>query len=102
MIDLQFQGTGTPFYSIEQLTDTHIKVEFFGKNYKTNPEDYVIIENIYYKDLLLNELFEYTSMTTDNADYSNLTNVDYISFNGVWQLKFTQEDVKAILRKKLT
>ena len=102
MIDLQFKGSGPPFYSIEKLTDKHIKVEFFGKNYKTNPEDYVIIENIYYKDLLLNELFEYTSMTTDNADYSNLTNVDYISFNGIWELKFTQEDVKAILRKKLT
>jgi len=41
-------------------------------------------------------------MSTDNAQYANLTNVNYVTFNGLWQLKFTEDDVKEILRKKLT
>ena len=41
-------------------------------------------------------------MSTDNKDYANLTNVNYISFNGIWELKFTEQDIKNILKKKLT
>jgi hypothetical protein len=102
MIDLTIENTGTLEYTVNNLSESHVVIEFYGKNYKTNPDDYVIIKDIYYKDLLLNELFEYTSMTTDNADYNNLSNVDYVSFNGVWQLKFTEDDVKSILKRKLS
>jgi hypothetical protein len=41
-------------------------------------------------------------MTTDNEEYKNLTNVNYVSFNGTWRLKFTEDDIKNVLRKKLT
>ena len=68
----------------------------------TNTNDHVIIKAIYYKDLILPELFEFSTMSTDNEQYANLTNVNYVSFNGLWQLNFTEEDVKEILRKKLT
>jgi hypothetical protein len=41
-------------------------------------------------------------MTTDNEDYKELKNVNYVSFNGTWKLKFTEDDIKQILKKKLT
>lgn len=78
------------------------KFIFMEKNYVTNTKDYVIIKTIYYKDLLLNELFQYSTMTTDNEDYKELKNVNYVSFNGTWKLKFTEDDIKQILKKKLT
>jgi hypothetical protein len=31
-----------------------------------------------------------------------MKNVDYVSFNGTWRLEFTENDVREILRKKLT
>jgi hypothetical protein len=37
-----------------------------------------------------------------NYSTNNLTNVNYISFNGIWELKFTEQDIKNILKKKLT
>lgn len=101
MIELEFENNGSLQMNIS-VTDYTANILFYGKNYKTNTEDYVIIKNIYYKDLKLPELFEFTKMTTDNKEYAYLTNVDYISFNGKWQLKFTEEDIKAILKRKLT
>jgi hypothetical protein len=101
MINLEFENNGTLKYNIE-VYKYGAKVEFYGKNYKTNTDDYVIISNIYFKDLILPELFEFTTMITDNKDYLNLTNVNYVSFNGIWQLNFTEEDIKLILKKKLT
>ena len=41
-------------------------------------------------------------MTTDNEEYANLTDVNYVSFNGTWKLKFTEEDIKSVLKRKLT
>jgi hypothetical protein len=41
-------------------------------------------------------------MTTDNNEYANLSNVNYVSFNGTWKLNFTEEDIKKILKRKLT
>ena len=102
MIELEFENHGSLLYNIESNGPTKIKVDFYDKNYVTNPEDYVIITNIYYKDLILPELFEFTTMTTDNDEYANLSNVNYISFNGTWKLNFTEEDIKAILKRKLT
>ena len=40
-------------------------------------------------------------MKTDNADYANLSNVNYVSFNGTWQLNFTEDNIKEILKRKL-
>lgn len=102
MIELEFENHGSLLYHIENAGPTKIKVDFYNKDYVTNTEDYVIIKNIYYKDLILPELFEFTTMTTDNAEYANLSNVNYVSFNGTWQLKFTEEDIKEILKRKLT
>ena len=102
MIELEFENHGSLLYYIENIGTTEIKVHFYNKNYVTNPKDYVIIKSIYYKDLILPELFEFTTMTTDNDEYDNLSNVNYVSFNGTWQLKFTEEDIKEILKRKLT
>jgi hypothetical protein len=41
-------------------------------------------------------------MSTDNKDYAKLTNVNYVSFNGIWELEFTEDDIKKILKKKLS
>ena len=101
MIDLDFEEHGSIKYNINTY-DYGATIEFYGKNYNTNTEDYVIINNIYFKDLILPELFEFTTMTTDNKDYLKLRNVNYVSFNGIWELKFTEDDIKNILRKKLT
>jgi len=101
MIELQFENNGVLQYDVE-IYKYRAKISFYGKNYKTNTEDYVIIKNIYYKDLILPELFEFTTMTTDNTEYANLNNVNYVSFNGTWELKFTEEDIKEILKRKLT
>ena len=101
MINLEFKNNGTLKYNIE-VYKYGAKVEFYGKNYKTNTDDYVIISNIYFKDLILPELFEFSTMSTDNEQYANLTNVNYVSFNGTWRLKFTEDDIKNVLRKKLT
>lgn len=99
MIDYVFENYGCLKSDIDGT-----KIYFYGKDYKTNTEDYVIIKGIYYKDLLLNELFEFSSMTTDsdNKEYTKLENVNYISFNGTWELKFTEDDIRKILKKKLT
>ena len=37
-----------------------------------------------------------------NKEYTKLENVNYISFNGTWELKFTEDDIRKILKKKLT
>ena len=101
MIQFDFINNGNFLYEIE-IQDHGAKIRFYGKNYNTNTEDHVIIDNIYYKDLILPELFEYSTMTTDNKDYAELTNVNYISFNGIWEIKFTDDDLKQILKKKLS
>mgnify|MGYP003649030711 FL=1 len=101
MIELEFENHGS-FRTTVTCNQYDAKVEFYGKNYVTNTNDHVIIKNIYYKDLILPELFEFTTMTTDNDEYANLSNVNYVSFNGLGQFNFTEEDVKEILRKKLT
>ena len=101
MINFDFEDHGSIKYDIHTY-DHEATIEFYGKNYKTNTKDYVIINNIYFKDLILPELFEFSTMSTDNEDYKNLTNVNYVSFNGIWKLKFTEDDIKDILRKKLT
>jgi hypothetical protein len=99
MIDYVFENYGCLQFDIDGT-----RIHFYGKDYKTNTEDYVIIKSIYYKDLLLNELFEFSSMTTDsdNKLYKKLENVNYISFNGTWKLTFTEDDIRKILKKKLT
>jgi hypothetical protein len=101
MIELEFENNGSLQTKVT-CNNYDATVEFFGKNYVKNTADYVIISNIYFKDLILPELFEFTTMITDNKDYLNLTNVNYVSFNGIWQLNFTEEDIKLILEKKLT
>lgn len=101
MIEFDFTNNGSILYNIE-IQDHGAKIRFYGKNYKTNTEDHVIIDNIYYKDLILPELFEYSTMSTDNKDYAELTNVNYVSFNGIWEIKFTENDLKQILKKKLS
>jgi len=101
MIEFDFTNNGSILYDIE-IQDHGAKIRFYGKNYNTNTEDHVIINNIYYKDLILPELFEYTTMKTDNKDYAELTNVNYVSFNGIWEIKFTDDDLKKILKKKLS
>jgi hypothetical protein len=102
MIELDFDTHGSLLYYIEHIGTTEIKVHFYGKNYVTNPEDYVMIKSIAYKNLILPELFKYSLMSTDNTEYASLVNVNYVSFNGTWQLKFTEEDIKEILKGKLT
>ena len=101
MIELEFEKNGSLQMHVE-CNKYDATVEFYGKNYVTNTDDHVIIKNIYFNDLILPELFEFSTMSTDNEQYSYLTNVNYVSFNGTWQLTFTEEDVKEILRKKLT
>jgi hypothetical protein len=103
MIEFEIENNGCFAYEVE-IKKYGAKIHFYGKNYNTNTDDYVIIRNIIYKDLILPELFEYTTMTTDsdNDMYQSLTNVNYISFNGIWELKFTDNDIKKILKKKLT
>lgn len=101
MIEFDFTNNGSILYDIE-IQDYGAKIRFYGKNYKTNTEDHVIIDNIYYKDLILPELFEYSTMSTDNKDYAELTNVNYVSFNGIWEIKFTEDNLKQILKKKLS
>lgn len=101
MIDLEFENNGSLQMNVH-CEEYGASVEFYGKNYNTNTEDFVMIKNIYFKDLILPELFEFSKMTTDNQEYRNLKNVNYVSFNGLWELNFTEDDVKEILRKKLT
>ena len=101
MIEFDITNNGSMVYEVE-IKDYGAKIRFHGKNYKTNAEDYVTINNIYYKDLILPELFEYSTMSTDNEDYAELTNVNYVTFNGIWELSFTEDDLKQILRYKLT
>tara|TARA_B100001057_G_scaffold111122_1_gene109218 strand:+ start:1268 stop:1573 length:306 start_codon:yes stop_codon:yes gene_type:complete len=101
MIEFDITNNGSMIYEVE-VEDYGAKIRFYGKNYKTNTEDYVKINNIYYKDLILPELFEYSTMSTDNEDYAELTNVNYVTFNGIWELNFTEDDLKQILRYKLT
>ena len=101
MIEFDITNNGSMIYEVE-VEDYGAKIRFYGKNYKTNTEDHVIINNIYYKDLILPELFEYSTMSTDNEDYAELTNVNYVTFNGIWELNFTEDDLKQILRYKLT
>lgn len=101
MIEFDITNNGSIAYEVE-IKDHGAKIRFYGKNYKTNTEDHVIINNIYYKDLILPELFEYSTMSTDNEDYAELTNVNYVTFNGIWELSFTEDDLKQILKKKLT
>jgi len=101
MIELEFENNGSLQMHV-QCNEYDATVEFYGKNYNTHTEDFVMIKNIYFNDLVLPELFEFTTMTTDNKDYASMSNVDYVSFNGTWRLEFTLDDVKAILRKKLT
>jgi len=100
MIELEFENHGSLQMKVK-LAEYSATIEFYGKNYKTNTEDYVIIKTIYFKDLILPELFEFTTMKTDNADYANLSNVNYVSFNGTWQLNFTEDNIKEILKRKL-
>ena len=39
-------------------------------------------------------------MTTDSDNPNRkLTNVNYVSFNGMWELKFTENDIKKILTR---
>lgn len=101
MIEFEFENNGSLQMRV-QCNEYDATIEFYGKNYNTHTEDFVIIKNIYFKDLILPELFLFSTMTTDNKDYASMSNVDYISFNGVWSLKFTDNDVREILRKKLT
>lgn len=103
MIEFEFENNGCFVYDVE-VKPFEARINFHGKNYKTNTEDHVIIKNIFYKDLVLPELFEYTKMSTDsdNDVYKNLKNVNYVSFNGIWELKFTEDDIKKILKKKLS
>ena len=102
MIEFEIENNGSFAYEV-MLFASWSKIRFYGKNYNKNPEDYVIIKNIIYNDLILVELFEYTTMTTDSDNHNQkLTNVNYVSFNGMWELKFTENDIKKILNKKLT
>ena len=103
MIEFEIENNSSFAYEVMLLV-SGATIRFYGKNYRTNPEDYVMIKNIIYNDLILPELFEYTSMTrdSDNPMYQKLTNVNYVSFNGMWELKFTENDIKKILNKKLT
>ena len=101
MTELEFEKNGSLQMNVT-CNEYDATVKFYGKNYNTNADDYVIINNITYNDLILPELFEFTTMTTDNEEYKNLTNVNYVSFNGTWRLKFTEDDIKNVLRKKLT
>ena len=96
MIEFEIENNGSFAYEV-MLFASSAKIRFYGKNYNKNPEDYVIIKNIIYNDLILPELFEYTTMTTDsdNPMYQKLTNVNYVSFNGMWNLNLQ----KMILRK---
>ena len=57
----------------QSIGSTKEALEFYGKNYVTNTNDHVIIKNIYYKDLILPELFEFSIMYDNNLP--NLTNV---------------------------
>ena len=101
MIELELENNGS-LQTRVTCNDYDATIEFFGKNYVTNTNDCVIIKNIYYRDLLLPELFKFSSMTTDDEEYANLTDVNYVSFNGTWKLKFTEEDIKSVLKRKLT
>jgi hypothetical protein len=101
MIELEFENHGS-FRTNVTCNQYDAKVEFYGKNYVTNTNDHVIIKNIYYKDLILPELFEFTTMTTDNDEYANLSNVNYVSFNGTWKLNFTEEEIQTSLNRNLT
>lgn len=102
MIEFQFETVGPFYIKRENISPTELKLHFHGKNYRTDSDSYIKINTIRYKDLILPELFEYTTMTTDNHDYAHLKNVDYVTFNGTWHIKFTEDDVKAILKRKLT
>ena len=94
-------STGNVFVETRDIIDAH--VHFCGKNYKTNSQDYVKIKNIYYNDLVLPDLVEYTEMQTDQiGEYANLERVDYISFNGVWRIRIADCTVEYLLRKRLT
>lgn len=120
-LELELERAGTWHISAESNLDTYhgyfptgnvvlevdngvaeVYIHFCGKNYKTNPEDYVKIKNIYYNDLALPELVQYSEMQTDNKDYKDLECVDYISFNGVWRIRIADSTIEYLLRKRLT
>jgi len=102
MIDFKFETVGVFYIKRENISPTELKLHFYGKDYRTDPNSYIKINTIRYKDLTLPELFEYTTMATDNHDYAHLTNVDFVSFTGTWHIKFTEDDVKQILKRKLS
>ena len=102
MIHFRFETNGYIKIKRKEISPTEIKLEFYGKDYNKRPTDHILINDIKYKGLILPELFEYSTMTTDNAEYAYITNVNYISFNGTWHLKFTDDDVREILKRKLT
>ena len=57
-----------------------------------------------YSEYVENQLKEMTNLKKVN-DYQNCNIKQLeglISFNGIWELKFTEEDIKKILKKKLT
>lgn len=102
MIHFRFETNGYIKIKRNEISPTEIKLEFYGKDYNKRPTDHILINAIKYKGLVLPELFEYSTMKTDNAEYAYITNVNYISFNGTWHLKFTDDDVREILKRKLT
>ena len=46
MIEFDITNNGSMIYEVE-VEDYGAKIRFYGKNYKTNTEDYVKINNIY-------------------------------------------------------
>ena len=101
MIEFEFETIGPFYIKREEISPTEVKLHFYGKNYRTHSDSYIKINTIRYKNLILPELFQYSTMTTDNKDYAYLTNVDYVTFNGTWHIKFSDDDVRQILKKKL-
>ena len=75
---------------------------FLGKDHLNAPNSVAKLTNIYYNDLLLNEIINYVEFYTDNADYKVIKNCDYVNLNGIWNLKFSLPDIQHILRERLT
>lgn len=75
---------------------------FLGKDHLNAPNSVAKLTNIYYNDLLLNEIINYVEFYTDNADYKVIKNCDYVNLNGSWNLKFSLPDIQHILRERLT
>lgn len=75
---------------------------FLGKDHSNAPNSVAKLTNIYYNDLLLNEIINYVEFYTDNADYKVIKNCDYVNLNGIWNLKFSLPDIQHILRERLT